>query len=39
MIPLIGSNIGRAKYASAFEQVSNALEKVKLAIETLTRGD
>jgi hypothetical protein len=33
------SNIERAKYASVFEQVSNALEKVKLAIETLTRGD
>jgi hypothetical protein len=30
------SNIERAKYVSAFERVATALEKVKLAIESLT---
>jgi hypothetical protein len=33
------SNLERAKYAAAFERVNAALEKVALAIESLTHGD
>ena len=37
--PTHWSNIERAKYAAAFNRVNTALEKVTLAIESLSYGD